>query len=500
MKRIGCLIFFLAFACILRAQSHQPYLVADFSEQDLQTMLDLCHQGGLEWLVVKTPFSTYGHYEWNKSFAPDGDLSVRRMVQAAKEQEVTLGLLIQEDAISLNDAFFAPKYFNQFKRSKRLMLFDEIDAGDVDIALYRDEALKNLTSLNLLQIDDELISIGTMELAGDLVLLHRCSRGLYGTPRTPHDVNAKVYRIWDSPDRFVIPDGELAEAVRQQLAERLEHGNVSLTLLKGAPGQETLDKSIRVRQVERWTEEGVANNTLGWFVIHASDKKRTATSVEDLEWMLSKASAFNASYGLLLDPKEMKTLGSMSDMLDLMKQWNRLNRSGVFTASQREMMKDPYLDWHLEQQGDSLFVLYSLYFSRRYQCAFQEADTGFLKSGQWVWNMEEDGRFGLRLNVEGKVAVANPMIDTGRGLVMFPCALEPGQQLVYDFGDYAYVMDANYNKLKTVAVEGLPELARGDNMVVFFCEVDPPVEQYPVVKLRYITRINNEEKLYENTR
>ena len=488
MKRIGFLILFWAFACVSRAQSHQPYLVADFSEQDLQTMLDLCHQGGFEWLVVKTPFSTYGHYEWNESFAPEGDLSVRRMVQTAKDQEVKLGLMIQEDAISLNDAYFAPKYFNQYQRSEQLKLFDEMDAEDVDIALYRDEALKSLTSLNLLQIDDELISIGTMEHAGDLVLLHRCSRGLYGTPRTHHGVNAKVYRIWDSPDRFVIPDGELREAVRQQLVDRLECGNVSLVLHKGAPGQEMLDKSIRVRQVERWTEEGVNNNTLGWFMIHASDKKRTATSTEDLEWMLSKASAYDASYGMLLDPKAMKNLGSMPDMLVLMKRWNKLTRSGAFTASQQELMKDPYMDWHLEQQGDSLFKLYPMHISRRYQCAFQEVDTGFLKSEPWAWNVEEDGCFGLRLNVEGEVEVTNPMINTTKGLVMFPCTLKPGQLLVYDFGENAYVMDANYNKLRTVTVEGLPELAQGDNEVAFFCEVDPSVEQHPVVKLRYITR------------
>ncbi len=476
MKRIGFLILFLAFACILRAQSPQPYLVADFSEQDLQTMLDLCHQGGFEWLVVKTPFSTYGHYEWNESFAPDGDLSVRRMVQAAKDQEVTLGLMIQEDAISLNDTYFTPKNFNLYQRSEQLKLFDEMNAEDVDIALYRNEALKSLTSLNLLQIDDEIVSIGTMEFAGDLVLLHRCTRGLYGTQRTHHGVNAKVYRIWDSPDRFVIPDGELREAVRQQLAERLEAGNVSLVLLKGAPGQEILDKSIRVRQVERWTEEGVANHNLGWFMIHASDKKRTATSIEDLEWMLSKASAYNASYGMLLDPNALKNLGTIPDMLTLMKQWNQLTRSEAFTASQKAMMKDPYLDWHLEQQGDSLFMLYSMNFSRRYQCAFQEVDTGFLKSEQWVWNVEEEGRFGLRMNVEGKVNVTNPMINTTKGLVMFPCTLEPGQQWVYDFGDYAYVMDANYNKLKTVSVEGLSELTQGDNEVTFFCEVDPSAE------------------------
>ena len=487
MKRIGFLILFLALVYSFRAQSPQPYLVADFAEKDLQAMLNLCHQGGFECLVVKTPFSTYGHYEWNATFAPDGDLSVRRMVQDAKGQKVTLGLLVQEDAISLNDAYFAPKYFNQYQHSEPLTLFDEMSVDDVDIAIYCNEALKSLTTLNLLQIDNELISIGTMEIAGDLVLLHRCTRGLYGTQRTHHDVNAKVYRVWDTPERFVIPDGELREAVHQHLTERLEAGGVSLALSKGASGQEVLDKSIRVRQVERWADEDVTNNTLGWFMIHASDKKRSATSTDDLEWMLSKAAAYNASYGLMLDSKAMKSLGSLPDMLALMRQWNQLTRNNAFSAVHKEVMKDPYLDWHLESQGDSLFLLYPLRFSRRYQCAFQKTDTTLLQAEPWMWKVEEDKHYGLRLHVDGEVEVANPMINTTKGLVMFPCTLKPGQQLAYNFGDYAYVMDANYNTIMTVAMEGLPELAQGDNEVVFFCEVDPSTEQLPVVRLRYIT-------------
>lgn len=487
MKRIGFLVLFLALVYSFRAQSPQPYLVADFAEKDLQAMLNLCHQGGFECLVVKTPFSTYGHYEWNATFAPEGDLSVRRMVQAAKGQKVTLGLLVQEDAISLNDAYFAPKYFNQYQHSEPLTLFDEMSVDDVDIAIYCNEALKSLTALNLLQIDDELISIGTMEIAGDLVLLHRCTRGLYGTSRTHHGIHAKVYRIWDNPERFVIPDGELREAVRQHLTERLEAGGVSLVLSKGDSGQEVLDKSIRVRQVERWTDGDAANNTLGWFMIHASDKKRPATSTDDLEWMLSKAAAYNASYGLMLDSKAMKSLGSLPDMLALMRQWNQLTRNNAFSAVHKEVMKDPYLDWHLESQGDSLFLLYPLRFSRRYQCAFQKTDTTLLQAEPWMWKVEEDKHYGLRLHVDGEVEVANPMINTTKGLVMFPCTLKPGQQLAYNFGDYAYVMDANYNTIMTVAMEGLPELAQGDNEVVFFCEVNPSTEQLPVVRLRYIT-------------
>ena len=481
-------IILLLISCFIARAQSQPYLVADFSEKDLPVMLEFCHQGGFERLVEKNPFSTFGHYEWNPSFAPEGDLSVRRMVKAAQEEGVTLGLLVQEEVVSLNDAYFSPKYYKQYQCSEPLRLFDGITANDVDIALRRNDSFNSLSALNLLLIDDEMVSIGTMEFAGDLVLLHHCTRGLHGTKSTAHDVNSTAYKIEDTPDRLLLPKGELLDQVRQQLADRLAATEVSFVLVKDAPGQELLEESVRVRQVERWENEGVANNTLGWFMIYAADKKRPATSRESLEWMLSKAAAFDASYGVLLDAEAIKSHGSLNEMLELMGQWNLLSSHQAFNATQKEMMKDPYLDWHLERHLDPNFLLYPLNFSRRYPCELQPIDTGLLSSETWNWNVEVEGRFGLRIQVDGEVEIVNPMVNTSKGLVMFPCTLKPGQRLMYDFGETALVVDANYNRLEEVSIEGLPELSQGTNEVSFLCEVDPAAEKLPLVRLRYITK------------
>lgn len=486
MRKIGVLILLLAFVFGLNGQENRPYLVADFAESELPILLDICHQGGFETLVVRTPFSTLGHYRWNEAFAPEGDRSVRRMVASAAAEGVTLGLLVQEDAITLNDAFFAPKYFKEYQHSEPMTLFDEMSVEDVDIALRRNDLFKVPTTLNLLLVDDEVISFGTMEFTDDVVLLHRCTRGMYGTKRTAHAIDAKVFRIWDRPDPFVIPEGELRQSVQQQLSARLEAGNITLMLSKGAAGQEILEGSVRVRQVERWEKEGAANNTLGWFMIHAADRKRAATSIEELEWMLSKSAAFDASYGILIDLQPAP--GMLPEMLATMRQWNMLSKSRAFTAYHKEVMSDPYLDWHLEPGTDSVFMLHPMNFSRRYQCAFQVVDTGLLQSETWHWNTDEEREFGLRIQVEGKVAISNPMVNTSKGLVMFPCTLSPGQRLLYDFGETAKVVDANGNMIETVSVEGFPKLAQGDNEASFLCEVDPATEQMPLVWLRYLTR------------
>lgn len=488
MKRTGLFIFILALVCGLRAQSPQPYLVVDFAEKELPAMLDLCHQGGFEALVVKTPFSTCGHYQWNETFAPEGNKSVRRMVKTALDEGVTLGLLVQEDVVSVNDDFFSPRYFSQFQHSEPYVLFDELAAEDEDIALRRKGTFKSLSALNLLLIDEELISFGAMEFAGDLILLHHCTRGLYGTKRTTHSEKTRVYRLGETPDGLVIPEGDLRKTVHQQLTNRLTASDVSLVIVKGAPGQELIEESIRALRVEQWENEGLENNSLGWFVIHAGDKKRAATTLEDLEWVLSKATAYHATYGLLLDATAIKKHGSLPNLFEAMKRWNTINRLDVLTASQKEEVSDPYIDWHLEKQSDSLYLLYPLNYSRRYQGNLQEIDTGLLQSENWVWKVEQEGQFGLRLQVEGEVDVINPMINTSKGLAMFTCTIQPGQRLVFDSGETAYLMDANSNLIKEVYVEGLPELAQGDNEVNFFCEVDRNAVQKPQVKLRYITR------------
>ena len=488
IKTFAIALSFVFISSLVRGQASQPYLVADFSEKDLPVMLDLCHQGGFEMLVERTPFSTYGHYVWNNAFAPEGDRSVKRMAQAAEKEGVTLGLLVQEDAISLNDMYFSPKYFRQYRRSEQLKLFEELTADEVDIALRRNETFKDQSSLNLLMIDDEIVSFGTKEFAGDLVLLHHCTRGMYDTKITSHGTDAKVFRIMDSPGRFVIPDGELLQTVRQQLADRLSAANVSTILYQGVPGQEVLDEAIRVRQVERWEQEGVTNGSLGWFMIHAADKKRAATEMEDLEWMLAKAAAYDANYALLVDPKAIKGHGSLRDLLVKAGQWGELIRGDAFTSQQKSLLKDPYLDWHLECQPDSLYIVYPWNLSRRFQCKLQEIDTGLLRGEDWVWKSEEEGPFGIRLMVDGEVEVTNPMINTNKGLVMFPCTLKPGQRLDYLFGETACVMDANLNKVSEFTVEGVAELAQGENEVYLLCEVDPSVRKFPVMTLRYITR------------
>ena len=485
MKRIGILLFFLALMCGVKAQVGEPYVLADFAEKDLGTMLEICHQGGFEVLIQKTPFSTYGHYEWNEAFAPQGDQSVTQMVEAAEEAKVHLGVWVQENAIDTDDSFFSPEYYKQYRKGGRLELYDALSADETTIAMRRTDVLNTSSTLNLIMIDDEVISYATMEGSGDLTLIHRCTRGALGTRATTHAVNAEAYRIWASPENFVEPEGELRDMVRNSLENRLQYFQVKL--YQGDPGQDWIDESIRVSQVERWEQE--IPSSLGLFLIRISDSRRPATSMEELEWMLSKAASFDAGYGLVIDPKALKGHGMLNEMLATMSRWNRLWRANVLSEQQKQLLRDPYLDWHLECV-DSIhgYLLCEQNISRRFRCNFEKNNAGVLRTETWIWNSDEGGAFGLRIQVDGEVEILNPMVNTSKGLVMFPCALRPGQHLLYDFGETAWVVDADYHKLEEVTIEGLAELEEGSNEVYFLCEIDPVLTKRPVVTLRYLTR------------
>lgn len=448
-------------------------------------MLDICHQGGFEVLIQKTPFSTYGHYNWNEAFAPRGDQSVEEMVAKAEKAGVRLGVMVQENAVGTDDAFFSPEFFKQYRKEGRVELYCAILEDETTIALRRNEMLKTPSALNLIMIDEELISYATLEFSGDLVLVHRCMRGAYGTKASSHDVTAEAYRIWDSPGQYVEPEGDLRVLVQQRLENKLLFFPV--IMYQGDANRNMIDVTTRVSQVESWEKESTLSS-LGLFLIRARDKRNAGTSMEELEWMLSKAVAFGTCYGLMIDPQAMTSHGMLGEMLTTASRWNRLLRSGRLTASQKKQLSDPYLDWHLEVLDSVCYLLHPQNISRRYRCSLEETDPGMFRSETWTWNSVDGGPFGLQIQVDGETEILNPMVNTSRGLVMFPCRLGPGQRLMYDFGETACIIDADYNKLEEITIEGLAEFERGSNEVYLLCEADPTSKQSPVVTLRFITR------------
>jgi hypothetical protein len=446
-----------------------------------------------------------------------------------RQASLDLGLQVLANRIPTDSKHVTPKPSIHLLKQGTLQLLLPIDETQTEFAVYHSELFATPATINVLQIDDELVIYRSTEEVGDIHLFYGCVRGAFGTRRSSHSKEATVYKLWDTPERALLPDLELQDQMAQAQAKKLSKTTYDLLIFndlksyaynnqgESAIGHflDTMHKynpdkllqadlltpnskrflsrinenrlwnaSMRTKIVETLTErqEYYRNNQMPWmignFQIHLADKNRQATSMEELEWFLSKAAAFDAGFGLDFSVETMRKHGLTNIMLNTIRTWETLRLSHAFSDKMKEALKDPYGDWHIKKDGDD-FLLYPQHNSRRYYCN--------LTDDHWEWNSPYTSPFALSIAVEDKGSISNLAIRTPNGVLHFSCSIKAGQYLIYDFEGNACITDLNYNKIGDVTAEGVSVLDEGISEVSFTCEVKTEERKKPEVTLRYYT-------------
>lgn len=496
MKRILAIICLLFCTMIAFAQeplvprSTKSYLIANGNPKDATYLKDKAHQAGLD-----------------------------------------LGLIVLANRIPTDSKLVGPKPSKHLLKQGLLHLQLPIDDKQNEFAVYHSELFDIPSTINVLQIDDELVTYRSVEKVGNIHLFYHCVRGAFGTRRVAHGKNAVVYKLWDTPERTLLPDLETQDQMAQSEAKKIANTDYPLLIfndLKSYAYNDQGDLSIghfldtmhkynpdkllqadlltpaawpylsRVNENQLWNEtmrstmvETLAEKQefyrktqmpwmIGNFKIHLADKNRKATTMEEMEWFLSKAAAYDAGFGLIFDPETMKRHGLTNDMLNTINIWETLRLAGAFSEEQKELFKDPYENWHIGKAEDSSYLLYPQYISRGFYCNF--------KDDGWQWNSPYPGSFALRIAVEGKGSISELELRTPNGILYFPCTVKAGQYLVFDFDGTAYVTDANFNTMEEILPQGVSILDEGPSEVSFKCKMKKEKEKQPDVTLRFITR------------
>ena len=496
MKRILAIICLLLCTMIAFAQeplvprSTKSYLIANGNPKDATYLKDKAHQAGLD-----------------------------------------LGLIVLANRIPTDSKLVGPKPSKHLLKQGLLHLQLPIDDKQNEFAVYHSELFDIPSTINVLQIDDELVTYRSVEKVGNIHLFYHCVRGAFGTRRVAHGKNAVVYKLWDTPERTLLPDLETQDQMAQSEAKKIANTDYPLLIfndLKSYAYNDQGDLSIghfldtmhkynpdkllqadlltpaawpylsRVNENQLWNEtmrstmvETLAEKQefyrktqmpwmIGNFKIHLADKNRKATTMEEMEWFLSKAAAYDAGFGLIFDPETMKRHGLTNDMLNTINIWETLRLAGAFSEEQKELFKDPYENWHIGKAEDSSYLLYPQYISRGFYCNF--------KDDGWQWNSPYPGRFALRIAVEGKGSISELELRTPNGILYFPCTVKAGQYLIFDFDGTAYVTDANFNTMEEILPQGVSMLDEGPSKVSFTCKMKKEKEKQPDVTLRFITR------------
>ena len=498
MKRVLTIIMLFLYGTVSFAQdslclpnvtrSTKSYLIADGNPKDTAYLKGKCRQAGLD-----------------------------------------LGLQVLANRIPTDSKHVTPKPSIHLLKQGTLRLLLPIDETQTEFAVYHSELFATPATINVLQIDDELVIYRSTEEVGDIHLFYGCVRGAFGTRRSSHSKEATVYKLWDTPERSLLPDLELQDQMAQAQAKKLSKTTYDLLIFndlksyaynnqgESAIGHflDTMHKynpdkllqadlltpnskrflsrinedrlwnaSMRTKIVETLTErqEYYRNNQMPWmignFQIHLADKNRQATSMEELEWFLSKAAAFDAGFGLDFSVETLRKHGLTNIMLNTIRTWETLRLTHAFSDKMKEALKDPYGDWHIKKDGDD-FLLYPQHNSRRYYCN--------LTDDHWEWNSPYTSPFALSIAVEGKGSISNLAIRTPNGVLHFSCSIKAGQYLIYDFEGNACITDLNYNKIGDVTAEGVSVLDEGISEVSFTCEVKTEERKKPEVTLHYYT-------------
>ena len=450
--------------------------------------------------------------------------------EKGRQAGLDLGLAVLANRVPTDSKLVGPKPSKHLLKQGLLHLQLPINDNQNEFAVYHSELFDIPATINVLQIDDELVTYRSVEKVGNIHLFYHVVRGAFGTKRAAHGKNAVVYKLWDTPERTLLPDLETQDQMVQAAAKKLaktdypllifndlksyaynEQGDLAIghlldTMLKYNPDKrlqadlltpaawpylsrvnenQLWNETLRSTMVETLTEkqEFYRKTQMPWmignFKIHLADKNRKATSMEELEWFLSKAAAFDAGFGLDFSADVMRKHGLTHIMLNTIRTWERLRLSHAFTDKMKEALKDPYSDWHIKKNQDSTFLLYPQHNSRRYFCS--------LNDDQWEWNSPYTSRFALSICVEGKGSIDNLAFKTPSGTLYFPCSIKAGQYLIYDFEGNACITDLNYNKVADVTAQGESVLNEGISQVSFSCEVKTEERKKPEVTIRYYT-------------
>ena len=466
--------------------STTSYLCNEYTTKDADYVAKKCHQAGLD----------LGRTVWANRIPADKSLSYDDIL---KQGELELQL--------------------------------PLDATQTEFAVYHSGLFDKPAHLNALVIDDEMITYVSTEPIGNIHIFYGCTRGAFGTKKAAHDKNAFTFKLWDHTDFTFVPTPWVQDkmiskeakkcaksnepvlifndlksyaynglgdwAITRMLdtmqsynpgkmlqADQLTHGSwhyltrVNDNTLWNASMRTTMAETLSKRQA--YYRSNLMPWMMGNFKIHLADKNRKATTMEELEWFLSNAAAYDAGFGLDFEATTMRKHGLTETMLNAISIWESLRLSSSFSEAQKEAFKDPYGNWHIEKREGATYLIYPQHISRRYLCN--------LSDDNWQWNNPYSGRFALSIEVEGNGSISELEIRTPNGILYLPCTIQAGQFLIYDFDGTARVTDGNYNTISHVTPRGVSLLDEGSSEVSFTCEVKPEGKKRPMVSVRYLTR------------
>lgn len=515
----------------------QSYLISSFSEAEADEMIAATRRAGLISLYHEGPFKTWGHYEFNPEFFPEGKASVRRCVEKAHAAGLFFGVHTLTNFINTNDPYVSPVPDPRLVRTGSSVLRAAVGAADTELPVESPEYFRpeQGNTLHTVQIGQELIRYRAVSDTTPWRLLD-CQRGAFGTTAAAHAAEAAVGKLMDHPYQIFFPELDLQEEIATRLADIFNETGVDHLDFDGHEGglacgqgdygidRFALDFHRRIRHEylngtsnskhfywhintycnwgEPWYggfresmqeyriqnqalfDRNFMQHMLGWYLMTAT------TSLSEMEWMLARAAGYDAGFAMVLRPDALRQNPIAGTLLDAIREWEAARNAGAFSLAQQERLKDTKREFHLEKTEEAAWRLYEFHPTGPFTHTHKILQPGEPAISTYTLeNSYAAQPLQFRLEVAGaEGSVEQPVLTLNNSYdLSLPLTLAAGEAAVCDGTPLLRIYDAKGRQRDAVQLSSPPPtLAAGKNTLTlratFRGEKKPEMEVYGKVR------------------
>jgi hypothetical protein len=237
---------------------------------------------------------------------------------------------------------------------------------------------------------------------------------------------------------------------------------------------------------QAFCERNFIPKMLGWYLL------RTSTCLSDMEWMLARSAGFDSGFALATSLDALRKNTETGPILDALREWEKARRAGVFTPEQREALRNPKREFHLQTVSGGGWDLFPFHDSADFQHEQLTRQPGEPTSVQWdVTNPDARQTVQLKLRVaSGGGSIRNPILEINRSATLqIPIEIQAGQSLLLESDAIVRLYDAKGSPVQSFPLKtALPMVQAGTNQISFDCEFQG--ETPPKVSVTFKTRGN----------
>lgn len=528
----------------LSSERGRSYLIASFSESNIDEVLAQVKRANLMSLYHGDAFKSWGHFEPSSKYFPGGMAGLKACVAKARALGIRLGAHTLSNFIQTHDPYITPVPDPRLARTGESVLTAAIDAETPTIPVASPEYFTNrlMNELQTLMIGQELIRYRSVSAEAPWRLLD-CQRGAYGTQAAAHPVGASAGKLMDHSYKVFFPNLEMQREIARNLARVFNESGLSHMDFDGhegclAPGEGTYGNELFAKEFYDHLDHTVINGTspplshfywhinsycnwgepwyggfrdsmqeyrinnqafcernfipkmLGWYQLTLT------TALSDMEWMLARAAGFDAGFALATSPDALRKNPDTGRILDAIREWESARRLGRFNAAQREQLRNPKLEFHLEAVAEGGWNLFPFHASSEFRHEQRVVQPGEPTSAEWeVSNPDRPQPMQFKLRVTGTGGrLVNPTLEVDRSATLtVPVEIEAGQTLLVEDEGIARIYDSKGRQVKSVALSTrVPKVRSGVNHVRFDVEFQgdaPPTAVVTFKTLGTATRV-----------